>query len=155
MGPPDSSPHLAGVPLAPRAGRRAGSTAIQQVGQSLAFPPATETGCAPRKTWDMEADGDQWGAQESSLTPLFLENTRIVPGLWLLTPIFPSLFIVFKIWQVALAPDATVARSPRVPWTTDHRCRPVEPAALVLNVYACVPRSLPVPFLSPSVNVSR
>lgn len=76
----------------------------------------------------------------------------------LLTPIFPSLFIVFKIWQVALAPDATVARSPRVPWTTDHRCRPVEPAALVLNVlhvYACVPWSLPVPFPSPSVNVSR
>lgn len=65
--------------------------------------------------------GDKWGAQESSLTPLFLEDTCIVPGLWLLTPIFPSLFIVVKIWPVALAPDAIEARSPRVPWTTDHR----------------------------------
>lgn len=49
-------PHLAGVHLTHRAGHRAGSTAIQQVGQSPAFPPATETGCAPRKTRDMEAE---------------------------------------------------------------------------------------------------
>lgn len=74
----------------------------------------------PHRRQDMEADGEIGGGARKKFD-LFIEDTCIVPGLWLLTPIFPSLFIVFKIWPMALALDVIVARSPRVPWTTDHR----------------------------------
>lgn len=72
----------------------------------------------------MEAVQDPLDPQKSIVWFKCLQRTRTLFQGSGFSPqkIFLSLFIIFEIWPVALAPviDIILARSPTVPWTMDH-----------------------------------
>lgn len=77
-------------------------------------PPWT-TGHAPGQTRNMEAVQDTLDPQKSIIWFNCLRKTHtLFQGSGFSPPkIFPSLFIIFKIWPVTLAPDIIVGRSPK------------------------------------------
>lgn len=154
MGPPDSSPHLAGVHLT----HRAGSTAIQQVGQIPDFPPATEDKGYGSGRRQVGCAGEHF---DSTVSREHMHCSRALAS----HPDFP--FSIYCFQDLASGSGtrhhcsqistSALDHRPSLPTRLRGQC-PGEPAALVLDVlhvYACVPRSLPVPCPPPSVNVSR
>ncbi|KAF6114601.1 hypothetical protein HJG60_010566 [Phyllostomus discolor] len=89
--------------------------------KSWHFHAPLKPGYVPRKTRNMQAVQDTLDPQKSSWLNCLQRTHTFFQGSGFSPPKdISSLFIIFKIWPVALAPDTTVARSPRVPWTMDH-----------------------------------
>lgn len=92
----------------------------------------------------MEAVRDTLDPQKSIIWFNCLQRTHTLFQGLVFSPqkIFPSLFIIFKIWPVTLAPDTTVGRSPTSAldhgpsWLTQQEGAngPMKTAGLVLDV---------------------